>query len=173
MKNKRFEMASQIGNKAGEVLSAAANKTSTFVQDHRPDDQQMNQAKAWIKKTANETAVEATRMGKEAMGSDMAKDMAKGAAAGAVIAVPVPLIGPAFGAVVGAGLGMYTNMKRSKTDSPPQVLVVAQPQPQVIEVVAAAPAKDVYVELLKLEDLLKKGILTQTEFDVQKVRILA
>lgn len=172
MKNKLFDMASQLGSKAGDALSAAANKTSAFVQDHRPDDQQIDQAKAWIKRTANDTAVEATRMGKEAMSSDLAKDMAKGAAVGAVIAVPVPLIGPAFGAVVGAGIGVYANMTRSKTDGLPQVQMVAPPQPQVIEVVAASPPKDVYAELLKLDDLLKKGILTQAEFEAQKAKVL-
>ena len=133
----------------------------------------MDQAKAWIKKTANDTAVEATRMGKEAMSSDLAKAMAKGAAAGAVIAVPVPLFGPALGAVVGAGIGAYANMTRSKTDVQPQVEIAEHPQVQVIEMVAAKPPKDVYAELLMLDDLLKKGILTQSEFDAQKVTVLS
>jgi hypothetical protein len=157
-----FEMASKIGGKAGDALSAAANKTSAFVKDHRPDYHQMDQAKAWIKKTASDTAVEATRLGQEAMNSDMAKDMAKGAAAGAVLAVPVPLIGPALGAAVGAGIGVYANMKRSKTDGPPQVIKEA----------ATPPSKDLYAELLKLDDLLKKGVSTQSEFDIQKAKLL-
>lgn len=34
-------------------------------------------------------------------------------------------------------------------------------------------SKDVYSELIKLDDLLKKGILTQEEFDAQKKKILS
>ena len=93
MKSKLFDMASQLGSKAGEALSSAAAKANTFVQEHKPDEQQMDQAKAWARKAATDTAVEATRMGKEVMHSDLAKDAAKGAAVGAVIAVPVPIVG--------------------------------------------------------------------------------
>jgi len=94
MKSKLFDMASQFGSKAGEALSSAAAKANTFVQEHKPDEQQMDQAKAWVKKAATDTAVEATRMGKEVMHSDLAKDAAKGAA-------------------VGAGIGVYANLTRS------------------------------------------------------------
>ena len=34
------------------------------------------------------------------------------------------------------------------------------------------PQKDVYAELIKLDDLKKRGILTQDEFDAQKARLL-
>lgn len=33
-------------------------------------------------------------------------------------------------------------------------------------------SKDVYAELLKLDDLRKKGILTESEFQIQKERLL-
>ena len=64
-------------------------------------------------------------------------------------------------------------MTRSNTVVPqylPPSTAVPQPT-TVIEVVA--PSKDVYAELLKLDDLLKKGILTQEEFDAQKKKVLA
>ena len=96
------------------------------------------------------------------MKSDLAKDAAKGAAVGAVIAVPVPLIGPAIGGLVGAGFGVYANMTRSKTT-----------MPQSLSPAPVAPPKDVYSELLKLDDLLKKGILTQAEFDALKTKVLS
>ncbi len=35
-----------------------------------------------------------------------------------------------------------------------------------------AKPKDVYAELIKLDDLLKRGILTQAEFDAQKKKLL-
>ena len=173
MKNRFLDQASQWGNKASDALSSAASKAGAFVQEHKPDDQEIAQAKAWVKNAAAVTAEEATRVGKEAMKSDMAKDMAKGAAAGAVIAVPVPFVGPAVGAVVGAGFGVFANLTRSNTVVPqylPPSTAVPQPT-TVIEVVA--PSKDVYAELRKLDDLLKKGILTQEEFDAQKKKVLA
>ena len=37
----------------------------------------------------------------------------------------------------------------------------------------ASVQKDVYAELLKLDDLRKKGLLTDAEFEVQKKKILA
>ena len=36
-----------------------------------------------------------------------------------------------------------------------------------------ARSPDVYTELLKLDDLRKKGIITETEFETQKQRLLA
>ena len=102
--------------------------------------------------------------------SEMARDAAKGAAVGAAIAVPVPLVGSVFGGLVGAGIGVYANLTRSRPAAPP-VIPAAAPQPTtVIEMVT--PARDVPAELRKLHDLLKEGILTQEEFDVQKARVL-
>ena len=172
MKSKLFDMASQLGNKAGHALSSATVKATTFVQEYKPDEQQMDQAKAWVKRAATDTAVEATRMGKEVMRSDLAKDAAKGAAVGAVIAVPVPVVGPAIGAVVGAGIGVYANLTRTAPTVPKASNVLAPEHAQTDQVASTAPVKDVYAELLKLDDLLKKGILTQAEFDAQKAKVL-
>lgn len=170
MKNKLLDQASHWGNKASDALSSAASKAGAFVQEHKPDDQEIAQAKAWVKNAATATAEEATRMGKEVIQSEMARDAAKGAAVGAAIAVPVPLVGPVFGGLVGAGIGVYANLTRSRPAAPP-VIPAAAPQPTTV-IEMATPARDVPAELRKLHDLLKEGILTQEEFDAQKKKVL-
>lgn len=172
MKNKLFGMASRFGSKVGDAVSNAATQASALVQEHRPDAQDIEQAKAWAKKAASATAVEANRLGKEVMKSDLAKDAAKGAAMGAVIAVPVPLVGPLIGAVVGAGIGTYANLTRTKIYAPQVLSSIPQP-PQATVIDMVASPKDLYAELLKLDDLLKRGILTQAEFDVWKTKLLS
>ena len=170
MKNKLFGMASRFGSKVGDAVSTAATQASALVQEHKPDAQDIEQAKTWAKRAASATAVEASRLGKEVMNSDLAKDAAKGAAVGAVIAVPVPLIGPVMGALVGGSIGAYSNLTRPKIYAPQALPPIAQPQATVIEMVTSP--KDMYAELLKLDELLKKGILTQVEFDAQKTKML-
>ena len=160
MKNKLLSMASRLGDKA-----------TALVQEHKPTDQEREQIKAWAKDAATDAAEGAIRLGKDAMKSDLAKDAGKGAAVGAVIALPVPIIGPVLGAVVGAGIGVYTNLTRSKRGTPPSIQSGPVQQAPIIDVVATPP-KEVYAELLKLDDLLKKGILTQSEFDAQKTKLL-
>jgi len=172
MKSKLFDLASKFGSKAGVALVSATTKATTFVQEHKPDEQQVGQAKAWVKKAATDTAVEATRIGKEVVRSDLAKDAAKGAAVGAAIAVPVPVFGPAIGAVVGAGIGVFVNLTRTAPTTQKSVDEPAPPNSQTDQLAPTAPVKDVYVELVKLDDLLKKGILTQAEFDAQKAKVL-
>lgn len=170
MKNKLFGMASRFGSKVGDAVSSAATQASALVQKHKPDAQDIEQAKTWAKKAASATAVEASRLSKEVMKSDLAKDAAKGAAVGAVIAVPIPLIGPLVGAVVGAGIGTYAGLTRPKIHTPQTLAAIAPPQATVIEMVTSP--KDMYAELLKLDELLKKGILTQAEFDAEKKKML-
>ncbi len=172
MKRKLFDMASELGSKAGVALSSAATKANAFVQEHRPDEEQRDHAMAWVKKAATDTAVEATRMGKEVMSSDLVKDAAKGAAAGAVLAVPVPFVGPAVGAMVGASFGVYTNLTRPPSSAGKPANELVQTQSHVAPAAPVAPVKDVYAELLKLDDLLKKGILTPAEFEAQKAKVL-
>jgi hypothetical protein len=50
----------------------------------------------------------------------------------------------------------------------------AQPEETVPQTPAepAPPAEDPYSELIKLKELLDAGVLTQTEFDAQKQKIL-
>ena len=170
MKNKLFGMASRFGGRVGDAVSNAATQASALVQEHKPDAQDIEQAKTWAKRAASATAVEASRLGKEMMKSDFAKDAAKGAAVGAVVAIPVPFVGPLVGAVVGAGIGTYAGLNRPKIYTPQTLAVIAPPQATVIEMVVSP--KDLYAELLKLDELLKKGILTQAEFDAEKTKLL-
>jgi hypothetical protein len=46
------------------------------------------------------------------------------------------------------------------------------PAPLVVTAPTISPARDVYSELIKLDELRTKGILTQDEFDTQKRKIL-
>ena len=102
---------------------------------------------------------ETSRLGKEIMRSDLAKDAAAGAAIGAVVAIPVPFIGPMAGAAIGAGLGVFKNFTRK-----------GQSAPTVID--HAAVPRDIHAELLKLDDLRQKKIITEIEFEAQKKKIL-
>ena len=95
-------------------------------------------------------------MGKGGCRSYFAKNARSGGAVGAVVAGPIPVIGPAFGAVVGAGLGIYKNVTKGGSAS-----TSAQ----------ALPA-DIHSELLKLDDLRQKGVLSEEEFEIQKKKIL-
>lgn len=99
------------------------------------------------------------KLAKEASRSRMAKDAATGATIGAAVAIPVPIIGPMAGAVVGAGIGVYKNVTG---DSP-----VMQNQ-----AVQGKVARDIYAELTKLDELRKNGIISDTEFDNQKGKLL-
>lgn len=165
MKNKLFNIASQWGSKAGDALSNAAVRAAAMTQDHQPDAQAMALAKERLQRMAAATVVEV----KDAMKSDLAKDAAKGAAIGAVVGVPVPVLGPMMGAVVGAGVGAYTSFTRNKVQAPSAVTPVQSADSDSAE---AVPVSGLYAELLQLNDLLQKGILTQQEFDDQKARVL-
>jgi hypothetical protein len=46
-------------------------------------------------------------------------------------------------------------------------------QPTSRPTTSAAASQDFYADLMKLEELLDAGVLTQEEFDAQKVKILA
>jgi hypothetical protein len=111
------------------------------------------------KNTATSIGDEASRLGKEAIRSDLAKDVASGAAVGAVVAIPVPIIGPMAGSVIGAGIGVYKNL--TKKSQPASTIIDHLPAP-----------KDVHAELLKLDDLRQKNIISETEFGAQKKKIL-
>lgn len=157
MKNFLSQMASSV--------KEATKKTSQAVTDaleHEDTQATIN----WAKKTATTTADEAVRLGKEVARSDLAKDAAAGAAIGAVIAVPIPVIGPVVGAVVGAGLGVYKNIIKSDSKHPEITKLKNSPD----ETSASSP--DLYDQLLKIDELRNKGILTDAEFEAQKAKIL-
>lgn len=153
-----------MANKWTSMAKGLANKAVTFAEQHKPSDAKLEAAKAWTLKAASDTASSAMRMGKESLKSEFAKDVAKGAGVGAVIAVPVPIVGPVLGAIVGGGMAAYSNITRPTTHVTYQNASPAS-FPNV-------PVKDMHSELLKLDDLLKKGILTEQEFDTQKAKIL-
>ncbi len=113
-----------------------------------------------LKKNTISAGNEAARFCKEAAQSDLAKDAGAGAAVGAVMAVPVPLVGPVIGATAGATLGIYKNLTRNERP------VVASTSDQNKQI-------DIYSEMLKLEDLRKKGIISDNEFSSMKENLLS
>lgn len=173
MKEKLFQMAS----KAGRTVGDAASKTAGYVQAHKPTESDWANAKALTLKTGNVVASETVALGKQVVRSQTFKDAAKGAGVGAVAAVPIPFVGPVLGAVVGAGAGIFLGLTRP-TPVPPLILPPEyfspqppQQQPTWVEVPAQIP-KDLYAELLKLDELRQKGLLTNEEFEVQKQKLL-
>lgn len=153
-----FDKLKKLGEKAKEVTSSAAVLVGDLNGDGKVDEADARIAAEWAKKTASSIGDEVGRLGKEAARSEMAKDAAAGAAVGAVVAIPVPVIGPLAGAAIGAGVGVYKNM--TKKPSSAGALGSSEISP------------DVHAELLKLDDLRQKGILTEVEFDTQKKRLL-
>jgi hypothetical protein len=109
----------------------------------------------WIVKSTTAIASEAGRLGNEAINSDLARDAGQGAVLGAIIAVPLPIIGPAIGASIGASLGVYKNL--TQTQQPLDDLPI-NPKVQT----------DFYNEMIQLNDLKQKGIISEEEFITMK-----
>ena len=172
MKNKLLDMTRRLGSNAGDAVSAATTQASRLMQECAPDAQGIGQAKAWAKRTASVTAAEAARLGRDALASDFAKDAAKGAAIGAVVAVPVPLVGPVVGAIFGAGIGAFANLTRTRPPVQQALAAIAPPRETASVIEMVVSPKDLYARLMELDDLRQKGILTQHEFDAQKIRVL-
>lgn len=155
-----FEQLKKFGEKAKNAISTTALLVGDINGDGKVDEQDARIAANWAKDTAATIGDEASRLGKEALRSDIVRDAASGAAVGAVMAIPIPLIGPAAGAALGAGVGVYKNLgKRGQTAS------VTPQSPSV--------AKDAYAELLKLDELRQRGIITDTEFNERKKVLLS
>ena len=172
MKNRFLEMTHRLGNNAGDALSAATTQASRLMHECTPDAQGLEQTRAWARRAASSTAAQAVELGRQALASDFAKDAAKGAAIGAVAAVPVPLVGPMVGAIVGAGIGAFANLTRLKPPAQQALAAIAPPLEAVTVIEMVASPKDLYARLRELDDLRQKGILTQQEFDAQKIRVL-
>jgi hypothetical protein len=124
--------------------------------DGKVDEEDARIAAEWTKKQAVSLGNEAARLGKETVRSDLVKDAATGAAVGAAIAIPVPVIGPVAGAAIGATVGAYRNLTGKSTFSSS----------------TSAKPQDTHAELLKLQDLREKNILTEEEFQREKNRVL-
>ncbi len=147
---------------AGIAARDAVAKTAVLVGDlngdGKVDEEDAKIAADWAKRKAVAVGNEAAKFGSEVAKSDLAKDAAAGAAVGAVIAVPVPVIGPIAGAGIGAMFGAY----KSLTGKSPLSATSKN-----------SPPKDVYAELLKLQELKEKGIFSEEEFQREKAKVLA
>ena len=151
-----LEKLKQAGNAAKDAITKTTVLLSDLNGDGKVDEADARIAAEWAKKQAVSFGNEAARLGKEAARSGLAKDAATGAALGAAIAIPVPVIGPVFGAAIGASIGAYRNLTGKTTSSGS---LQAKPQ-------------DLHAELLKLQDLREKGVLTEEEFQYEKKRVL-
>jgi hypothetical protein len=154
-----FDKIKGFAGKSKDAISKTAVLVGDLNGDGKVDEEDARIAVGWAKKKAASAGNEASKLGKGAMRSDLAKDAATGAGIGAVVAVPVPIIGPLAGAAIGAGMGVYKNLTKPH-----------QPTPVVIEQTAAP--KDIHAELLKLDELKQKKIITDAEFEGQKKKIL-
>jgi hypothetical protein len=146
----------QIGEAAQKGVGAAAVLVGDLNGDGKVDAQDARIAAKWAKRQATGVGEEAARLGRAALRSDLAKDSATGAAIGAAIAIPVPLIGPAVGAAIGATIGAYRNLAGKNGQSN----------------MDATKSQDIHADLLKLQDLREKGILSEEEFLREKSRVL-
>ncbi len=151
-----LEKLKQFGNAAKDVVTKTAVHLGDLNGDGRVDEEDARIASEWAKKQAVALGNEAARIGKEVARSDLGKDVTAGAVVGAVIAIPIPVIGPVAGAAIGATLGAYRSLtgKSISGGSTPE------------------KSQDPHAELLKLQDLREKGILTEKEFQREKKRIL-
>ena len=157
---------------AGGFITVSVDKATEVAKDNRPTLGDAKRAADFLVDKAEITASELSRLGKDALRTDLAKDAAAGAAIGAVLAVPVPLVGPIAGAVVGAGLGVYKSV-RSGSNSRRTEVQQSRLQPQLEA--PESPKKagtDKFGELVKLHDLKVKGILTDEEFNSEKKKVL-
>lgn len=153
-----FDKIKSLAGKAKDSISKTAVLFGDLNGDGKVDEEDARIAAEWAKKTAISVGDEASKLGKAAMRSDLAKDAATGAGIGAVVAIPVPIIGPLAGAAIGAGMGVYKNLTKPN-----------QPVPVIID--HSASPRDAHAELLKLDELRQKKIISETEFEAQKKKI--
>ena len=151
-----LEKLKQVGNAAKDAVTKTAIHLGDLNRDGKVDEEDARIASEWAKKQAVAFGNEAARIGKEVARSDLGKDVTAGAVVGAAIAIPIPVIGPVAGAAIGATIGAYRNLtgKSISSGSTPE------------------KSQDPHAELLKLQDLREKGILTEKEFQREKKRIL-
>jgi len=151
-----LEKLKQVGNAAKDAVTKTAVLLGDLNGDGKVNEEDARIAAEWAKKQAASAGNEVARLGHEVVRSDLAKDAATGAAVGAAIAIPVPVIGPVAGAAIGATIGAYRNLTGKSTSSgstPPK-------------------SQDTHAELLKLQDLREKGVVTEEEFQREKRRVL-
>lgn len=150
MRDKLKKLGSGFNSVKGDVTDAVVK-----VAEHP----KTKAAADWAKDAASDATTEAISQVREVSKSLVAKHAATGAAIGAVVAVPVPIVGPIFGAIVGGGIGAVVGVKRALQSAP------ASPNEPSVPF-------DFHKEMTELDDLRKKGILTQKEFDQRKRMLL-
>lgn len=151
-----FDRLKKFKDMTIDSVSGLATRVGDLNGDGKLDEEDVRIAKQWATNKATTIGEEATKLGRDAIRSDLAKDAASGAAVGAVVAVPIPLVGPAFGAVIGAGLGVYKNITKSGALTHAKQTVPT----------------DIHLEIMKLADLREKNLITEIEFETQKRKIL-
>jgi hypothetical protein len=149
-----INMMKDFAWKATEAITSTATSVGDLVTG-----KEAQVAAEWIKKTAFTVGDEAVRVGTGVIQSDLVQDAGKGALVGAVVAVPLPIIGPAIGASIGASVGVYKNLTK-----PEQLLNVLPP--------SLENQTDFYQEMLNLDELKQKGIISEDEFTMLKKRFL-
>ncbi len=157
-------MKDYLGRVATTIKDAA--KKSSQVVSEVIEHQDTQAAIAWTKQTTAVVADEAVRLGKEVARSELVKDAATGAAIGAAVAIPIPVIGPAAGAVVGAGLGIYKNITKQPDES-------SSTQPETARLISSSTQIDPYEELIKYNELLQQGIISEDDFKSIKRKLLS
>jgi hypothetical protein len=167
------DMFKRAKGAAGELVSSTANKLTESAAKYAPERGDIKGVADYLVDTASKTATELSRLGKDALKTDLAKDAAAGAAIGAVVAVPIPIVGPIAGAVVGAGLGVYKNLRQTGHAAPGDPSKSQLPTHVVdVQAVAVPSAENKFAELEKLHELKVKGVLTEEEFTAEKKKVL-
>lgn len=145
-----------------EFLKEKAAQTKQSVSEF-VEHEDTKAAVAWTKEAIGTASDEALALGKRAARSAMAKDVVIGAVIGAVVTMPFSNQSPLIWAIFGAGLGLYKNLKSGylRSNSPTER-----------KSVSVVPGKNIHTQLMELDDLRQKGILSQKEFELEKKKIL-
>ncbi len=158
-----------VAGKAKDKISSTILFVGDLNRDGKIDQEDVKVATEHAKKAANAVRDETVKLGKHTLRSDMFKDAVVGAVVGAIIgAVFFHFIsfhfvdwntGALLGAMLVAGASVYkslTNRSEASSRSTDNSKI----------------GKDIYAELLKLDELKKKGILSDIEFESQKKKLL-
>jgi phage tail tape-measure protein len=139
---------------AGHSIQSKAHQLADLNGDGKVDSEDARIAAERAGKLATDCGKEAARISKEAIKTDLGKNTAAGAAVGAAVGTAVPLVGTAVGGIIGAGVGAYKGLTTPKAQTPVQ------------------PASSLNEELMNLDELRQRGILTDEEFQERKHALL-
>lgn len=161
-----MELASGAVQKSAEYATRTAELVGDLNGDGKVDEEDFKIAMAKGKSVIQSAADEVSILAKGVVRSEIVRDVTSAAAVGAVIALPLPIVGPMAGAFVGGALGAY----KSLTSPTSRKSEPASSEPSVAKTTAQDP--DLYEKLIKFDDLRKKGILSDAEFEEQKKKLL-